>query len=209
MSELHDESVAPSEPPGAAPEPVADLRDRILRSAIRLFAERGYAATSTRQIVEEAGCTKPALYYHFGSKEALFLEAIRLETAVITSFLEVEVDHGTTRERMERLLGAFLAHVRRHPHSIQLLQRAENHPEEGQPSFDFASIRSHHLAHLRGLLAAGQAAGDIRPDLDLDDAASAAVAMVEQRLQLYTRGGALPLDLPERLMRILFEGVGR
>src|SRR5581483_8225499 len=43
----------------------------IARVAARLFAERGYDATSVREIVEAAGVTKPTLYYHFGSKEAL------------------------------------------------------------------------------------------------------------------------------------------
>jgi len=43
----------------------------IAREAARLFAERGYEATSVREIVEAAGVAKPTLYYHFGSKEGL------------------------------------------------------------------------------------------------------------------------------------------
>lgn len=43
----------------------------IARVAARLFATRGYDATSVREIVEAAGVTKPTLYYHFGSKEGL------------------------------------------------------------------------------------------------------------------------------------------
>lgn len=43
----------------------------IARVAARLFAARGYDATSVREIVEAAGVTKPTLYYHFGSKEGL------------------------------------------------------------------------------------------------------------------------------------------
>ena len=59
-------------------EPSAsDLRVRILLAAIDLFATHGYGATSIRAIVEAVGCTKPALYYHFGSKAALFVEVHR------------------------------------------------------------------------------------------------------------------------------------
>ena len=43
----------------------------IARTAARLFAERGYDATSVREIVEAAGVAKPTLYYYFRSKEGL------------------------------------------------------------------------------------------------------------------------------------------
>jgi len=43
----------------------------IARVAARLFAERGFDATSVREIVEASGVTKPTLYYHFGSKQGL------------------------------------------------------------------------------------------------------------------------------------------
>ena len=41
----------------------------IARAAARLFAERGYDATSVREIVEAAGVAKPTMYYYFRSKE--------------------------------------------------------------------------------------------------------------------------------------------
>jgi AcrR family transcriptional regulator len=43
----------------------------LARVAAKLFAERGYEATSVREIVEAAGVAKPTLYYHFQSKEGL------------------------------------------------------------------------------------------------------------------------------------------
>jgi len=48
-------------------------REIILDTAARLFLERGYAATSVRQIAESAGCTEAAIYYHFkdGKRELL------------------------------------------------------------------------------------------------------------------------------------------
>ena len=43
-------------------------RERILDAALTLFADRGYDATSMREIAEQLGMTKAALYYHFDSK---------------------------------------------------------------------------------------------------------------------------------------------
>src|SRR4051794_37391411 len=44
-------------------------RDRILDVALDLFTAKGYDATSMREIAEQLDITKPALYYHFDSKE--------------------------------------------------------------------------------------------------------------------------------------------
>jgi AcrR family transcriptional regulator len=57
---------------------VADrgIANRLLEEAVRLFATKGYPATSTREIVEAAGVTKPMLYYYFQNKEGLLAAAI-------------------------------------------------------------------------------------------------------------------------------------
>jgi AcrR family transcriptional regulator len=48
-----------------------DTRERILETALDLFIEQGYEKTSLREIAERIGVTKPALYYHFSSKEKI------------------------------------------------------------------------------------------------------------------------------------------
>ncbi len=55
-------------------EEPADRRHEILEVAAELFAERGYRATSVRDIAERAGLLAGSLYYHIRSKEALFVE---------------------------------------------------------------------------------------------------------------------------------------
>jgi AcrR family transcriptional regulator len=52
------------------------IAGKLLEAAVRLFARKGYRATSTREIVEAAGVTKPMLYYYFQSKEGLLTAAI-------------------------------------------------------------------------------------------------------------------------------------
>lgn len=59
-------------------KPPSSGRERILREAIRLFAERGYDGTSVAEIQEAAGLSRRsgALYKHFASKEALLAAAV-------------------------------------------------------------------------------------------------------------------------------------
>jgi AcrR family transcriptional regulator len=49
-----------------------ETRHEILRAALKRFAHGGYAATSVQQIVDDAGVSKPTLYYYFGDKAELF-----------------------------------------------------------------------------------------------------------------------------------------
>lgn len=62
---------------GVASQEAVETRDRILSAAERLFAERGFEATSVRDITAEAGCNVAAVNYHFGGKENLYVETFR------------------------------------------------------------------------------------------------------------------------------------
>src|SRR5437867_11834161 len=53
------------------------LRDKILRAATELYAETGFRGTTTRQIAQRAGVNEVTLFRQFGSKTALFSEAIQ------------------------------------------------------------------------------------------------------------------------------------
>jgi AcrR family transcriptional regulator len=51
----------------------ASTRDRILDVALDLFTDQGFDATSIREIAARLGITKPAIYYHFASKEDILM----------------------------------------------------------------------------------------------------------------------------------------
>lgn len=63
-------------------------RGKILSVALRLFADQGYESTSMRQIGEQLGITKAALYYHFTSKEAIVRALIENMMAEVTTLVE-------------------------------------------------------------------------------------------------------------------------
>ena len=57
-------------------EQLEKTRQAILQTATRLFLQKGFAQTSTRDIAKEIGITQPALYHHFSDKEVLFLSVM-------------------------------------------------------------------------------------------------------------------------------------
>ena len=84
-----------------AKAPRTDTRARILAVAARLFATRGYAGTSIKDISDELGMTKAALYYHFASKEVLLHELVSQPILAMRQVMEVERDLTATAERKQ------------------------------------------------------------------------------------------------------------
>lgn len=56
-----------------------DTKDKILDAAVKEFAENGFHQTSVSAIAKEAGLGKGTLYWHFSSKDELFIEIIKRE----------------------------------------------------------------------------------------------------------------------------------
>lgn len=98
-----------------------DAEQRILGAAVQLFARKGLAATSVREIVEAAGVTKPTLYYHFGNKEgvcrAVFQSVIELVTSKVGAALALDTN---PQARLVEVVWAMIEIKRDHPDLVQL-----------------------------------------------------------------------------------------
>ncbi|HEX2449667.1 MAG TPA: helix-turn-helix domain-containing protein [Gemmatimonadales bacterium] len=57
---------------------MTDTRHRLIEVTARLFAEAGYHGTTTRRIAQEAALNEVTVFRHFGSKDALIREALRV-----------------------------------------------------------------------------------------------------------------------------------
>lgn len=157
---------------GARPEIADDVqdsltesRDRILRSALDLFARNGYDGTSLKAIATRVGVSTPALYWYFKSKDEIYLAAIE---RLLADFLGSVRTSVRSPEPLARFREFVASHVR-----YQLERREEagvyaqalgmRHLTAGLPDEHRATIVSlqrSYLDELREILLAGRADGD-------------------------------------------------
>ncbi len=109
----------------------------IRQSAMRLFATKGYNATSVREIVEAAGVTKPTLYYYFQNKEELYRRLI-LETMedVKADVYRAVVEAEGFRAELIAVANAHFRWLRREPLLSAALFRAIFGAAPDQQHFD-------------------------------------------------------------------------
>jgi AcrR family transcriptional regulator len=127
-------------------------RDRILKAAERLFAERGYDATSIRAIVARARVNQAAINYHFDGKEGLYREVLR---AAFRGLTEDQLAHAddTAGLPREQALAAF---IRRQLHPLAARDEASRYMrifnwETVRPTPVFRKLMTEEAAPFMGL----------------------------------------------------------
>lgn len=91
-------------------------RRRILRAALGVFAEFGFAGASTREIARRAGVHQPALAYHFGNKEELWKAAAgTLFTEMIEDLRAGIAAAGDPEDRLRTLIHRYVGFVAANP----------------------------------------------------------------------------------------------
>jgi len=82
----------------------ADIRAELLAAASHLFATRGWAGTSTKEIAARAGTYETSLYTHFGSKAGIFSAAVvePFEQFIESFRATLAADHAATEEHLAR-----------------------------------------------------------------------------------------------------------
>ena len=91
---------------------IPDTKQKILDTAERLFGEKGYDATSLRQVIAAAGVNLAAVHYHFGSKEelldALVLRRVAPVNAARIAMLDRLDSDPSCPPTVEKVLEAFM-----------------------------------------------------------------------------------------------------
>lgn len=189
-----------------------NARQRLLDAALQLFSSKGYAATSVRELVEAAGVTKPVLYYYFKNKEGLYLAL--MGGALGDFYLVAEQALAAPGSVTVRICGYCTAlldiFVERLP-VARLIYAIYYGPPQGAPHIDFEASFSTMLAHMEQLVGEGNHTGEFR-GVDPADTAWAIVALLNTAMEeQFNQTKQVRVDRAGllRLLRLLFEGIGR
>ena len=70
---------------------------KIFETSMKLFAEKGYDATSIEDITETVGVAKGTLYYHFTSKEEIFDFLVEEGIKLLQNSVDIKIANGSNR----------------------------------------------------------------------------------------------------------------
>jgi len=138
--------------------------DRILMKALGLFADKGYDATSVREICEAAGVTKPTLYHFYGSKEGVYraivegaLDRFRADLVRALS------DQGPLRDRLVQTAQAYFDSATKDPELARFILALIHNPPRSAPATDFLGFYRTVLDGFSSVMEAASARGEIAP----------------------------------------------
>ncbi len=140
-----------------------DYQAKICTVAQALFAERGFAGTSIREIAERASVKSSLLYHYFSSKEGLYLSLLEAAVSELVAQVEqIAASADTPEAKIRRLVQVFFEHFQAHPQSFQLIQRAV---DEYSPAAQALAQRwlARAFAALHAITAEGVQQGLFRP----------------------------------------------
>jgi AcrR family transcriptional regulator len=138
--------------------------DRILKKALELFSEKGYDATSVREICEAAGITKPTLYHFYGSKEGVYRAIVegaleRLQADVVRALRS----EGSLRDRLVRMARTYVEGTRRDPDLARFIMALIHNSPRSAPATDLVGFYRGILDALARTIDGAIAHGEIRP----------------------------------------------
>src|SRR5690606_17913886 len=116
-----------------AKKPDISTEEKIIEAARKVFTQKGYAATRTRDIAEEAGINLALLNYYFRSKEKLFqlIMAEKVHQLFSVIFPIVNNDELTLEEKLEVMVENYINLLVAHPDlPLFVISEIKAHPDK-------------------------------------------------------------------------------
>ena len=176
--------------------------------AAELFAQKGYRATTVREIADAAGILSGSLYHHFDSKESIGDEILSgFINEVLADYRAAVVEAADPRAALEQIVRSTSQTLSRHRAALTMLQNDWTY-FAAQPRFAYMPKALREIERIWiGQLDAGKQAGLFRADLD----AKLTYRLLQDALWIpaqwrRTRGYSTD-QVIDGFLRILFEGI--
>ncbi|MCC7300486.1 MAG: TetR family transcriptional regulator [Verrucomicrobia bacterium] len=142
-------------------------RQRILKTAIGLFAKKGFAGTSVDEIVDTTGINKRMVYHYFGSKELLYQEALATEYAKLEA-LELETLHPDepVEKVVSSIVSTYFSFLLDNPDFVMLLLQENMNRGLNLDKMEMPLSKSPMLELLIQVVKTGQKNGTVRKNID-------------------------------------------
>lgn len=182
--------------------------EQVRAAALRLFKEKGYHATSMRDIAEAVGINKGSLYSYIKSKEDLLVPVFEQAQGVLTSQIEMIVAdaEATPTERLKR---AIHAHVTAVADNLDVLTvyLSEWRQLATESLATNRGQRERYARHFHQILRDGIAAGEFR-DMDTRIVMLGMIGMCNYLFRWYRPDGRLtPAQIADELIEMVMRGV--
>jgi len=187
-----------------------NARERLLETAIGMFAEKGYTGTSVREIVECAGVSKPVLYYYFQSKEGLFLAILdvaeNLQKQLLSEVLESE---GNVLDRLLILYRRVYTGIDEHRSLYKMIHGLISGPPQGAPDYDFTRYHGHMIKAICEIYNAGLDGGEVKK-IAAEEVAYLVLSLIDFCLHMdQVQPQSSDPQRLERLLRMAFQGINK
>jgi AcrR family transcriptional regulator len=186
------------------------VAEAIMEKAVELFADRGFNGTGIRDIAEEMGMSRAAVYHYFETKEVLVGEIVAGVTHSVESFLrQVRNDQALGhRDKLVEMVQGMALRISKRPAHMRLLASREGGLPESLRKSSMALERKA-LEHVEATIAAGVEAGELRP-VNERIAALALFGMCNWIAWWYHPGDALTgQEIGSEMARIAVDGLSR
>ncbi|MGY1826082.1 MULTISPECIES: TetR/AcrR family transcriptional regulator [unclassified Blastococcus] len=180
--------------------------DSLLATAVALFNERGYDATSMDELAARLGVTKPAIYHHVPSKvELLRLALDRALDALFAVTGEPGATEGPAIDRLEHVVRGSVRVLAAELPFVTLLLRVRGNSAVEQAALE---RRRRFDRVVTDLVRAAEAEGDVRPDVDPAVTSRLLFGTVNSLTEWYRPEGDLSADaLADALVTTTFAGL--
>jgi len=148
--------------------PRSERRTQMVGLAGDLFAEKGFRATTVREIADAAGILSGSLYHHFDSKESIADEILSsFLNEVLADYRAAAASAGRPRAVLEQIVRSTSHTLARHRAALAMLQNDWTY-FAGQPRFGYlrTAVREIERTWITQL-DRGKESGDFRADLDV------------------------------------------